>query len=213
VPDPEQPNPSAASSTVRAAAALTSVVVAGASVTLSYLGLLDFASGAGIEPPYTLLFPLTVIGMVAIGFLEALQAALSGARGWFGRALVVLGVAALAAGGVNGAPEATEPASLVAYVLPPVALLLTLEALLHIVRRYGPVRAVRPRWSLRRPGGAPADRIAGAPPKAGAPSKGAERREAKDAKEARNPGRGGLGRGRRPAEDETGAPQPVGSRG
>lgn len=208
MPDPEQSTPSAAGGTVRAAAALTGIVVAGASVTLSYLGLLDFAAGAGIEPPYTLLFPLTVIGLVAIGFLEALQAALSGARGWFGRVLVVLGVVSLAAGGVIGAPGSDEPAALAAYVLPPVALVLTLEALLHIVRRDGPARTVRPPWPRRRPESGP-----DATPGDGRASRTAGRPDAKDAGAAKGSGRGGLGRGRRPAGDEASAPQPVGSRG
>lgn len=221
--DPDLSNPPPATGAVRVAAAGTGLVVAAAAVTLSYLGLLEFAAGAGIEAPYTLLFPLTVIGTVAIGFLAALQAALAGERGAFGRVLVALGTAALAAGGVAGAGTPSESAAVVAHALPPVALLLTVEALLHIVRRYGPPGAPR----VRRPASTIVRRQSDAgrkDPRTKEAEKAAERASTKTS--GRNaakaePGRAevagsrGLGRGRRPAEDETTShpAQPVGAGG
>ncbi|MGF1652433.1 MAG: DUF2637 domain-containing protein [Actinomycetales bacterium] len=224
--DPDLSSPAPATGTVRFAAAVTGLVVAGAAVTLSYLGLLEFAASAGIEWPYTLLFPLTVIGTVAIGFLAALQAALVGERGVFGRVLVAFGAAVLAWGGVSGTEAVAEPTALAAHVLPPVALLLTSEALLHIVRRYGPPRPGRPSLlaaARRGAEGSRQDRKATeiakstdrAPGKAGEKALG-EKAAGKPAPgRAESTGPRGLGRGRRPADDEAARrrTQPVGADG
>lgn len=122
-----------ADTAIRRAATFVLLVVGVSSAILSYAGLRHLAIMAGIADSLSFLFPIVVDGMILLGSLSVLRAALARMPTWFGWMLTILGTATSIAGNILS----VENASLVSQIIhsvPPVFLCLSLETFIQLLR-------------------------------------------------------------------------------
>lgn len=122
-----------ADTAIRRAATVVLLVVGISSAILSYAGLRHLAIMAGIVDSLSFLFPIVVDGMILLGSLSVLRAALARMPTWFGWMLTILGTVTSIAGNILS----VENANLVSQVIhsvPPVFLCLSLETFIQLLR-------------------------------------------------------------------------------
>lgn len=117
---------------IRRLAATVVCLLAVVAAALSYSGLRELALQAGIHPGLAWTYPLVLDGLGLVGGLSVLWAALHGLRTWYPWLLVLLGVAGSVAGNIVAASP--DPVSRLVHASAPIALALTLEALLRLYR-------------------------------------------------------------------------------
>jgi hypothetical protein len=122
-----------ADTAIRRAATVVLLVVGISSAILSYAGLRHLAIMAGIPDSLSFLFPIVVDGMILLGSLSVLRAALARMPTWFGWMLTILGTVTSIAGNILS----VENANLVSQVIhsvPPIFLCLSLETFIQLLR-------------------------------------------------------------------------------
>jgi len=117
---------------IRRATATATLTVAVASAVLSYAGLRDMGLAAGFSPALAVLLPVAVDGMVVAGMLGVLHATLAKSSAAYSWLLVILGLGFSVYGNVSQAETLSDR---LAHGVAPVALALSLEALVATTRR------------------------------------------------------------------------------
>ena len=122
-----------ADTAIRRAATVVLLVVGVSSAVLSYAGLRHLAVMAGIADSLSFLFPIVVDGMILLGSLSVLRAALARMPTWFGWMLTILGTITSIAGNILSVENA-DLVSQVIHSVPPVFLCLSLETFIQLLR-------------------------------------------------------------------------------
>lgn len=122
-----------ADTAIRRAATIVLLVVGVSSAILSYAGLRHLAIMAGIADSLSFLFPIVVDGMILLGSLSVLRAALARMSTWFGWMLTILGTVTSIAGNILSVENA-DLVSQVIHSVPPVFLCLSLETFIQLLR-------------------------------------------------------------------------------
>jgi hypothetical protein len=122
-----------ADTAIRRAATVVLLVVGVSSAILSYAGLRHLAVMAGIADSLSFLFPIVVDGMILLGSLSVLRAALARMPTWFGWMLTILGTVTSIAGNILSVENA-DLVSQVIHSVPPVFLCLSLETFIQLLR-------------------------------------------------------------------------------
>jgi hypothetical protein len=122
-----------ADTSIRRAATVVLLVVGISSAILSYAGLRHLAIMAGIADSLSFLFPIVVDGMILLGSLSVLRAALARMPTWFGWMLTILGTATSIAGNILSVENANLVSQII-HSVPPVFLCLSLETFIQLLR-------------------------------------------------------------------------------
>jgi hypothetical protein len=122
-----------ADTAIRRAATVVLLVVGISSAILSYAGLRHLAIMAGIADSLSFLFPIVVDGMILLGSLSVLRAALARMPTWFGWMLTILGTATSIAGNILSVENANLVSQII-HSVPPVFLCLSLETFIQLLR-------------------------------------------------------------------------------
>lgn len=121
---------------IRLSAVSLIIIVAGSSFCLSYSGLIFIATASGINQGLAVLFPLCIDGMLLLGSASSLHSSLQRKTPLYGNLLVSFGVLLSIWGNIASAGNAGDNGIQAAIVhgVPPVALFLSLECGIQILR-------------------------------------------------------------------------------
>ena len=122
-----------ADTAIRRAATVVLLIVGVSSAILSYAGLRHLAIMAGIVDSLSFLFPIVVDGMILLGSLSVLRAALARMSTWFGWMLTILGTVTSIAGNILSVENANLVSQII-HSVPPVFLCLSLETFIQLLR-------------------------------------------------------------------------------
>lgn len=118
---------------IRMSAFIMIGIVAGSSAILSWNGLAYLGQQAQIPYVLSFLLPLSIDGMILLGGTVIIHSTLSNQKTWFGWILTGLGVS-LSIWGNIASVSVHDIQSQIVHAVPPLALFLSLEGLLRIIR-------------------------------------------------------------------------------